>query len=93
MSMWSSEDKDWSRQDRRLRIFASAFPTHGGRLGIERDIGLDLLDASRLRIDLSLESEQIHRKSLCRAMEAIRASLLRIGSTDKLIERIWTEQA
>jgi hypothetical protein len=93
MSMWLSEDEDWSGQDRRLRIFASAFRTHGGRLGFERDIGLDLLDASRLRIDLSLESEQIHRKSLCRAMEAIRASLLRIGSTDKLIERIWTDQA
>jgi hypothetical protein len=93
MSMWLSEDEDWSGQDRRFQIFASAFPTHGGRSGIDRDIGLDLLDASRLRIDLSVEAEQIHRKSLCRAMEAIRASLLRIGRTDKLIERIWTGQS
>ena len=90
MSMWLSEDEGRSGQDGRLQSLVS--PLHGGRLGSERDIGLVLLDASQFRIDLSLESEQIHRESLGRAMEAIHASLQRIARTDKLIEQIWTDQ-
>ncbi len=93
MSMWLSEDEGWNGQDPRPQTFAAPFPARGGRLGNERDIGLSLLDASRLRIDVSLASEQTNRESLCRAMLAIRASLLRIGSTDKLIEQIWTDQS
>jgi hypothetical protein len=92
MSMWLSDDEDWSGQDGRLQTFAASLRVHGGPSGKERSIGLDLLDASRLRIDLSVESEGIHRRSLCRAMEAIRASVQRIGRTDRLIERIWTDQ-
>jgi hypothetical protein len=92
MSMWLSEDEGWSGQDARPQICASPFSVHSGRLGNQRNLGLDLLDASRLRISVSLVSEQIHRESLGRSMEAIRASLLRIGSSDKLIERIWTDQ-
>jgi hypothetical protein len=92
MSMWLSEDEGCGRQDRRFQICASPLPAHGGRLGNQRNIGLDLLDASRHRIDLSLESEQVQRESLGRSMEAIRSSLLRIGSSDKLIEQLWTGQ-
>ena len=93
MSMWLSEDEGWSGQDRRLQTLASPLPVHGDPWYSEHNIGLDLLDASRFRIQLSLASEQIHRESLRRAMEAIHASLQRIGSTDKLIERIWTDQS
>jgi hypothetical protein len=89
MSMWLSEDEGWNGQDRRLPTFAAPLSVHGS----ERDIGLGLLDASRLRIDVSLASEQTNRESLCRAMLAIRASRLRIGSTDKLIEQIWTDKS
>ena len=89
--MWLSDDEGWSGQDGRLPIFASPLPAHGGRLGNEHNIGLDLLDSSRHRIGLCLESEQIHRESLSRAMEAIRASLQRIGRTDTLIKGIWTD--
>ncbi len=93
MSMWLSEDEGWSGQDGRLQSLVSPLPAHGSRSRRERDIGLGLLDASRIRIDVSLEWEKIHRKSLCRAMEAVHATLLRIGNTDKLIEQIWTDQA
>ena len=92
MWMWLSDNESWSGQDARPQICSSPLPVHGGRLGNQRNLGLDLLDASHLRISLSLVSEQIHRESLGRSMEAIRASLLRIGRSDRLIERLWTGQ-
>jgi hypothetical protein len=92
MSMRLSDDEDWSGQDGRLQTFGASLRAHAGPSGKERDIGLDLLVASRLRIDFSLESEGIHRRSLCRAMEAIHASVQRIGRTDRLIGQIWTDQ-
>jgi hypothetical protein len=69
--------------------FVEPNDSQSGPLWKDHGVGLDLLEATRLRIGMSLETELIHRRSLSRAMEAIHASAQRIGNTDKLIERMW----
>jgi hypothetical protein len=93
MLMSLNGEGGWNGKDGEFQNLPFSPPAHGNRSHHHHDIGLDLLRASRLRIDLNIASEQIHRNSLCRAMTAIHASVQRIGTSDELIERIWTGEA
>jgi hypothetical protein len=93
MLMPLNDEGSWNGQDGELQNFAFRLPPYGSRSRHNADIGLQLLETSRQRIDLSLAAERTHRTSLCRAMTAIHASVQRIDSSDKLIERIWTGES
>jgi hypothetical protein len=93
MLMPLNDEGGWNGQGGEFQNIPFPLPSYGGRSRHKHDIGLQLLKTSQHRIDLSLAAEHIHRTSLCRAMKAIHASVQRIGSSDKLIERIWTGQS
>ena len=93
MLMSLNDEGGWNGQNRELQNVPFPLPSYRGRSLHKHDIGLHLLETTRLRIDLSLAAQQIHRTSLCRAMAAIHSSVQRIERTDRLIERIWAGQA
>jgi hypothetical protein len=93
MLMPLNDEGSWNGQDGELQNFPFPLPLNDGRSRHKHDIGLNLLHASRHRIDLSIAAEHVHRDSLCRTMRAIQASVQRIGTSDRLIERIWTGQS